>query len=254
MSLLNSTLQTLVLRLRDLTGNVTTQKIHNRIFDAYEAKSLVFEMITPQQQHVMQQFGGQIPHGHPVGLPMVIDGWPELMTNHSDKNIYQLLPRRAKTNASYQVMRSICAAPNSPFAMEHRYDPLELKFVFRAADFEYKQQFNNRNPEKVGNSIWFDGILKSPTDTGLVMCHHGLSPQHINTIVGTIAFLREWVGHEGDGDRHMNMKKQWKDLLGKRYHLFCGSSAVPQKDLISFAKNKNVFLYAKRGNDYVFQQ
>jgi hypothetical protein len=252
MSLLNSTLQTAVLRLRDLTGNVTTQKIHNRIFDAYEAKSLVFELITPAQQQVMRQYGGVIPVHHPVGLPTVIDGWPELMAAHNENNIYQLLPRRAKTNASYAVMRAVCSAPNSPFTMDNRSDPLEMKFVFRAADYEYKQAFNQRNTEKVGNNIWFDGILKNETDTGLIMCHHVVSPQHINTMVGTIAFLREWVASESDGDRHMQMKKAWKDMLGKRYHLFCGTSTTPAKDLVAFAKSKNVYLYAKKGGDFQF--
>ena len=43
MSLLNSTLKTVVVKLKDMSGNVSNQKLHNRIFDAYEAKSLVFE-------------------------------------------------------------------------------------------------------------------------------------------------------------------------------------------------------------------
>lgn len=73
MSLLNTTLQTLIVRVRDMNGIITQQKLHTRIFDAYEAKALVFEAITPQQQIAMQQYNGVIPPFHPAGQPIVLD-------------------------------------------------------------------------------------------------------------------------------------------------------------------------------------
>lgn len=253
MSLINSTLQTTVLRLRDLTGNITAQKIHNRIFDAYEAKSLVLEMLTPDQQRILHACNGAIPTGHAVGQPMVIDTWADLMQVHTQHNLYQLLPRRAKSNAAYQVMRAVCCSPGSPFIMDQRYDPLELKFMFRQADQEVKQAFNNKSAEKVGSVIWFDGVLRNDTDTGLVMAHPAISPASINGLVGMVTFLREWSNEPSDGDRHRQMKAAWKEVLAKRTHMFCGSGNVPAKDLVTFARNKGVHLYVRRGTQYVYQ-
>jgi hypothetical protein len=252
MSLINSTLPTTVLRFRDITGAVTNQKIHSRIFDAYEAKSLVLEMLNVEQQHVLHQVG-KVPPGHASGQPLVIDSWGDLMQHHRPDYLYQLLPRRAKTNAAYQVMRSVCSSAGSPFAMDDRYDPLEVKFVFRAADQEAKQAFNNKSAEKVGGAVWLDGILKGKTDTALIMAHPSASPAHVNQLYGTVQFLREWALANADADRHKQLKTSWKELLQKRTHLIIGTGTVPAKDLVNFARAKNVHIYAKRGNDFTYQ-
>jgi hypothetical protein len=251
MSLINSTLQSTVVRLRDITGNVTVQKIHSRIFDAYEAKSLVLEALNPEQQQVLAAFNGIIPPLHPVGQPAVLDKWEDLMALHNDSMLYQLLPRRARTNAAYSVMRAVSSSTGSPFRMEDRYDPLETKFVFRAADQEAKQAFNNKSSEKVGSSIWLDGILRNAKHTGLVMAHPAASPAHVNQLVGTVQFLKEWSSVP-DGDRHRDLRTKWKELLSNQTHLFIGSSALPAKDLVAFARGKGVHLYAKRNNEYIF--
>ncbi|EAN83302.1 Present in the outer mitochondrial membrane proteome 5 [Trypanosoma cruzi] len=251
MSLLNTTLQTLVVRLRDMSGNVTQQKLHNRVFDAYEAKSLVFEAISPEQQAVMQQFG-TIPSQHPAGQPVLLDGWADLLTVHREDNLYQLLPRRAKNNASYSTMRAICCSAGSPFTMDHRVDPIDYKFVFRAADMEVRNKFNATNQDKIPPTIWFDGILSAPNDSGLVSCHNSLSPAHINNLAGTYQFLKEWSNEPPEGDRHRQLKEMYSNLLSKRTHLFIGSSSVPGREILNYARSKNVFVYAKRGMHYVF--
>lgn len=252
MSLINSTLQTTVLRLRDITGNVTVQKVHSRIFDAYEAKSLVLECYNREQQAVLAQLG-RLPPGHPAGNPLVIDSWQDLMAGHNHEQcLYQLMPRRAKTNAAYQVMRAVCASAGSPFAMEQRYDPLEVKFVFKAADQDAKQAFNNKSAEKVGSSVWLDGILRADADVGLIMAHPVATPAHVNQLYGTVQFLREWSANDTE-ERHRQMKAAWKDLLRRRTHLIIGTGQVPAKDLVSFARGKGVHLYSRRGTDYVYQ-
>lgn len=253
MSLLNTTLQTIVLRLRDMSGNVTQQKLHNRIFDAYEAKSLVFEAISPEQQLVMAQFKGVIPPQHPCGQPTLIENWSELINLHNDKNLYQLLPRRAKTNQSYSVLRAICLSHGSPFTMEHRLDPIDFKFVFRPADFECRNAYNAKAQDKVPQSIWFDGMLSNATDSGLVLCSSTISPSHINNMAGCYNFLKEWVQTPTDGDRHRQIKELYSSLLKKRTHLFVGTSSTPGKEILNLAKSKNVFVYAKKGSQYVFQ-
>ena len=253
MSLLNSTLQTLVVRLRDMSGHITNQKLHNRIFDAYEAKSLVFEALTPQHQMVMNQFRGQVPPQHPVGPPVLIENWQGLMEVHNEQNIYQLMPRRAKTNAAYLVMSAVCASNGSPFTMESRLDPIDYKFMFKAADQEFKNQFNAKNPDKVRDSIWFDGLMKSENDSALVMCHHAVSPANLNTIVGTHTFLKQWSQEPADGDRHRDLKKAWGDLLKLRTHVFCGCVTPPNRELLNYAKSKGIFIYAKKGLRYEFQ-
>nr|CCC92921.1 conserved hypothetical protein [Trypanosoma congolense IL3000] len=251
MSLLNTTLQTLVVRLRDMSGNVTQQKLHNRVFDAYEAKSLVFEAITPEQQAVMSRFGA-IPPQHPVGQPLLIDDWTDLVNVHKEGNLYQLLPRRAKSNASYSTMRAICCSVGSPFTMDHRVDPIDYKFVFRAADMEVRNQFNAKNPDKIPTTIWFDGILSASGDSGLVSCYNTLSPAHINNLAGTCQFLKEWSKEPPDGDRHRQLKQMYAQLLAKRTHLFIGTTAVPNREILNYAKTKNVHIYAKRGMHYLF--
>jgi hypothetical protein len=252
MSLLNSTLQTLVVRLRDMSGNVTQQKLHNRVFDAYEAKSLVFEAITPEQQAAMQQFRGVVPPQHPAGQPTLLENWQELVQIHSDRNIYQLLPRRAKTNASYSVMRAICQSPGSPFTMEHRLDPIDFKFVFRQTDMDIRNGYNTKAADKVGPSIWFDGLLSTPTDAGLIMCYGVLSTAQISQTAGASNFMKEWCLKAADGDRHRQTKELYKKLLANRVHVFCGTNAVPGRELLNFAKSKGVFVYAKKGAHYVF--
>jgi hypothetical protein len=253
MSLINSTLQTATLRFRDITGNVTMQKVHSRIFDAYEAKSLVLEALSVAQQHALLQFGGKVPPQHPSGPPVVLDNWADLMQLHKDSNLYQLLPRRAKTNSAYQVMRAVCSSTGSPFAMEDRFDSLELKFVFRAADQEAKQAFNNKNAEKVGGAVWFDGILKTSSDVALIMAHPVASPAHVNQLCGTVQFLREWSVGDPDGDRHKQMKQAWKDVLQRRTHLIIGTGQIPARDMVTFARGKGVHLYARKGQEFTFQ-
>jgi hypothetical protein len=252
MSLLNTTLQTVIVRLRDMSGNVTQQKLHNRIFDAYEAKSLVFEAISAEQQAVMAQYRGVVPPQHPAGQPVLVENWNELMQVHNDKNLYQLLPRRAKSNASYSVMRAVCTSAGTPFTMDHRVDPIDYKFVFRAADFDHRNQFNTRSQDKVPPTIWFDGILQSPQESGLIMCHQSISPQHVNGIAGTVAYLKEWIALPGDGDRHRQLRQLYQSLFKQRTHLFVGTTATPGKELLNYAKSKGVYIYAKKGNQYVF--
>lgn len=252
MSLLNTTLQTLVVRLRDMSGNITHQKLHNRVFDAYEAKSLVFEAIAVEQQTVMQQFNGSVPPSHPAGQPISLDSWNDLVTIHKDTNLYQLLPRRAKSNASYNVMRAICCSTGSPFTMDHRADPIDYKFVFRAADFDYRNQFNATSPDKVSPSIWFDGILKGPTATGLISVHPSLSPAHISNMAGTLSFLKQWGKEPVDGDRHRQLKILYNDLFTKPTLLFLGTNSVPGRELLNSAKAKGVFVYTKKGMQYAF--
>jgi hypothetical protein len=254
MSLINTTLQTLSLRLRDMTGTVSVQKLHSRIFDAYEAKSLVLEALTIEHQRTMVVCNGVIPTGAACGAPIVLESWAELMAVHKPENVYQLLPRRARSYPAYQVLRAICSSAGSPFAMENRFDPVELKFIFRPADFDYRQAFNNRNAEKVGTSVQFDGILKTEHESALVLAHQSVTPAHVNTIVGTVQFLREWAADAGDVERHKELKGKWGPLLQKRTHMFLGTQTTPNKDLIAFARGKNVHLYAKRGSAYVYQQ
>lgn len=252
MSLLNTTLQTIVVRLRDMSGNVTQQKLHNRVFDAYEAKALVFEAITAEQQAVMQQYAGAIPPLHPVGQPLLVDSWSDLVQIHRDGNLYQLLPRRARNNPSYNVLRAICSSTGSPFQMEHRVDPIDYKFVFRAADFDCRTQFNVQHQDKVPASIWFDGILKAPTASGLLSFHNSLTPAHVNNIAGTEQFLRQWSNQPADGDRHRQIKQLYLDLLAKPTLMFLGTNAVPGRELLNYAKSKNVFIYAKKGLHYLY--
>ncbi|CCW64415.1 unnamed protein product [Phytomonas sp. EM1] len=252
MSLLNTTLQTLVVRLRDMSGNVTEQKLHNRVFDAYEAKSLVFEAITPEQQMAMLQFGGTIPPSHPAGQPILIDSWNDLTSIHKEGNLYQLLARRARNNSGYNVMRAICSSAGSPFTMDHRVDPVDYKFTFRAADFEIRNKFNAENQDKVPTTIWFDGILKAPKASALVGCYHSLSPAHVNNMAGTVQFLKGWVHTPSDGDRHRQLKELYASLLSNPTHMFLGANAVPGKELLNYAKSKNVFIYAKKGMRFLY--
>jgi hypothetical protein len=247
MSLINSTLPTLNLRMRDLMGNVYTQRLHSRIFDAYEVKSLVLEALNENQQRVLFAHGGVIPAQHPVGPPLVLESWADLAACHRPTNLYQLLPRRARSYAAYQVARSICACPGSPFTMDQRVDPIDLKLIFRPPDFEFRAAFNARNPEKVGTSVQFDGLLRTDTDTGLVMCFSHVTPAQINTFVGTVAFLRAWAADTVESERHRDLKGKWGTMLSRRTHCFIAvQQPVVSKDALAFAKAKNVHVFAKR--------
>lgn len=252
MSLLNTTLQTIIVRLRDMSGNVTPQKLHNRVFDAYEAKSLVFEAISLEQQAVMRQCGGKIPHAHPVGNPILINSWADLVRIHKNTNLYQLLPRRARSNESYSVLQAICASNGSPFKMEHRVDPIDYKFVFRAADFEERTKFNTQSQDKVPANIWFDGLLKAPTASALLSYHHSLSPAHVNAIAGTEQFLKQWIKNPTDGDRHRHLKQLYSELFRQPVMLFLGCHTAPGREIINYSRSKNIFIYGRKGLQYVY--
>ncbi|EPY29497.1 hypothetical protein STCU_04524 [Strigomonas culicis] len=253
MSLLNTSLQTIVVRLRDVTGKVTQQKLHNRVFDAYEAKSLVFECVSPQQLSVMTSYGGTIPSSHPVGQPILVDNWSELVAMHKDQNVYQLLPRRAKSNASYCVLKAICCSTGSPFQMEHRMDPIDYKLVFRAADFDLRNQFNAANSDKLPPSLWFDGILKAPAASALVSFSNTISANNITQLAASGTFLQQFVRDPPDGDRHRQLKLLYGELLRKPLHLFLGTNATPGREIVNLGKSKNVFIYSRKGRDYVYQ-
>lgn len=252
MSLLNTTLQTIVVRLKDMSGNVTAQKLHNRVFDAYEAKSLVFESISPQQQQVMREHGGKIPHLHPVGQPKLVNSWSELVAEHTDTHLYQLLPRRARSNESYSVLQAICASKGSPFTMDHRVDPIDYKFVFRAADFNERNKFNGENQDKVPPQIWFDGILKAPKASALLSVHHSVSPVHVNAMAGTHNFLTQWAKQPSEGDRHRQIKQLYSDLFRYPLMMLLGCNTPLGREIINYARSKNVFIYGKKGSEYVY--
>lgn len=250
MSVLNTSLQTLVVRLRDMSGNIAQSKLHNRVFEAYEAKSLVFEALSPSQQMVMRQFNGLIPAQHPVGQPVLIENWNELLQVHSEENLYQLLPRRAKTNAAYSVMQAVCHSAGSPFSMDNRIDPNDLKMVFRDKDIEYRNQFNAKSQDKITTNIWFDGIMSNNTDSGLVMCYGSVNAAQINNLAGTLSFLREWINEPSEGDRHRHTRDGYKKMISGRTHLFIGTLGTPSRELVSFAKSKGVHIYSKKGFHY----
>ncbi|AIO02130.1 hypothetical protein LPMP_345110 [Leishmania panamensis] len=253
MSLLNTTLQTLVVRLRDMSGNVTQQKLHNRVFDAYEAKSLVFQAISPAQQAVMKQYRGRIPPLHPVGQPLMVDSWSELVELHKPDNEYQLLPRRARNNSAYAVMSAICCSAGSPFEMDHRLEPADFKLAFKSqADHDARMTFNLKNTDKVPQTIFLDGLMEAPKASALVSFHNVLTPTHVNTLAGIVQFLREWCREPTDGDRHRQLKLCFKSLLEKPTHLFLGTNAVPGRELLNYAKGKSIFVYAKKGMEYQY--
>lgn len=253
MSHLNTTLQTLVVQLRDISGTVTQQKLHNRVFDAYEAKSLAFEVITAQQLSVMQQYGGRIPHLHPVGQPRLVDSWTELVQMHKPENTYQLLARRARNNGAYAVLKAICASAGSPFSMEHCMEPSDLKLVFKAAqDFEMRTEFNLKSPVKVPQTIFFDGILKAPNASALQFFHSSLTTAHVNNLCGSHQFLCLFAKMQSDGDRHRQLRDDYKALLSQPTHLFLGTNSTPGREVVNYAKSKNVFIYARKGDDFQY--
>jgi len=252
MSLINTTLGTLNLRMRDMMGQVYYSKLHARIFDAYDVKNLVLECLSENQQKVLIAHGGTtIPPQHPVGQPTVIENWQELEKYHKPTNLYQLQPRRARSNMAYQAIRSITACPGSPFSMDDRLDPVDYKLMFKPPDFEYRNQFNMRNPEKVGTSVQFDGLLKTETDTGIIQCYSNhISIQQVNMMVGSVAFLRAWSADTGETERHRDLKAKWGIMLSKRTHYFlvAGQQGSFGKEILNYAKTKNVHLFAKKPN------
>ncbi|KAG5467108.1 hypothetical protein LSCM1_01289 [Leishmania martiniquensis] len=253
MSLLNTTLQTLVVRLRDMSGKVTQQKLHNRVFDAYEAKSLVFQVISPAQQAVMKQYKGRIPPLHPVGQPLMVDSWSELVELHRPENEYQLLPRRARNNSAYAVMSAICCSAGSPFEMSHCLEPVDYKLVFKTqADHDTRAAFNLSHADKVPHMIFLDGLMEAPTASALISFHNILTPAHVNNLAGIEQFLRGWCREPSDGDRHRQLKLGFGSLFGKPTHLFLGTNATPGRELLNYAKGKNIFVYAKKGATYQY--
>jgi hypothetical protein len=177
-----------------------------------------------------------------------------MMKIHNDKVLYQLLPRRAKNNASYAVMQGVCSSAGSPFNMEHRVDPLDYKLVLRAQEFEIRNQYNAKSSEKVPQTIWFDGILSAPEHSGLVYHFNSVSAAHVNQMVGAHLFLKEWVQLPTDGDRHRQLRELYAALLKKKTHLFLGCTGVPGRDVLNLAKSKGVFVYAKKGMRYFYSQ
>lgn len=252
MSFLNTSLQTLVVRLSDMSGNVTRQKLHNRVFDAYEAKALVFEAITPAQQLVMKQFKGIIPPAHPVGPPVLVDSWSELVSVHSDENLYRLLPRRCRSNSSYAVLRAICDSAGTPFTMEDRVDPLDYKVAFRGADMDIRSSFNVKSTDKLPANIWFDGILKSKNVTGLLSFHNTISTAQVSGLAGTEQFLREWITNISDSDKFRQVKELYANLLKQPTLLFIGTNVTPSRETLNIAKTKNTYIYVKKGMRYSY--
>ena len=253
MSLLNTTLQTLVVRLRDVSGNVTQQKLHTRVFDAYEAKSLAFEVITPAQQAVMQQFGGRIPPQHPVGQPLLVDSWTELTQLHRPENQYQLMPRKARSNGAYGVLKAICWSAGSPFTMDQCLEPSDFKLVFKTTqDYEMRNDFNTKNADKVPPAIFLDGLMKAPTASALLSFQHSLTPASVNGLAGTYQFLKIFANAESDSERHRQLREGFRDVLSVPTHLFLGTNTTPGRELINYAKSKNVFIYAKKGLVYQY--
>ncbi|EPY42514.1 hypothetical protein AGDE_01409 [Angomonas deanei] len=202
----------------------------------------------------MAKYGGVVPPMHPVGQPILLDSWNELISLHSDKNIYQLLPRRAKSNNGYALIKSICCSAGSPFTMEHRVDTTDYKLSFRAADYDIRNQFNASNQDKVPHNIWFDGILKAPNASALISFSPTISNSHVSTLVGSHQFLREFIKQPAVGDRHRQLKELYAEVFTKPTLLFLGTTVAPGRDLVNSAKGKNVFVYCKKGRDFVYQQ
>ena len=115
--LLHSSLQTIPINLVDMTGRVTAQRLTARAFDVYESKSLVFSWLQRGATGSTTE--------------TLISSMEELAKVHRAENIYSLLPRRARTNSAYLVMRAICGEVGTPFTMDMREDPMDYRLVFR---------------------------------------------------------------------------------------------------------------------------
>ena len=254
MSVLNTSLQTMVVDFRDMSGTVGQTKLHSRVFDAYEAKHLVFEAITADQVAVLEKNNNVIPPNHPVGLPYLIENWTELQQFHRQGNQYQLLPRLARNNAGYSVLQGICMCGGSPFDMKDRVDVNNYKVVMRNGTdmIDFRNTFNQKNADKLIGHVWFDGMMVGKKDTAFVSCHPTVTPAQIQGLSATVQFLIEWSNDSGDWSQLRDQRRLQQQALQNKHHLFLGSANNPGREIINMARQRGIHIFVKRGPRFIF--
>ena len=67
-------------------------------------------------------------------------------------------------------------------------------------------------------------------------------------LVGSVAFLRAWSADTGETERHRDLKAKWGLMLQKRTHCFlvAGQQGSFSKEILNYAKTKNVHLFGKK--------
>jgi hypothetical protein len=246
--LLNTSLQSLMTNVVDVNGRLTKQKLHNRIFAAYEQKNLTL-LLRPRDKAA-----GQTTASAFSDIP--IDSWDSFAKSYHPDNVYELVPRKTRSTHAFMVVTALVNTPHSPFAMEHREDPHDYKLIFREPEQPAAKKWNATQGEKykstLGHGVIYDGILNARDAAAVILCGQDWNDKLLLQGACWICYMQEWV-NSSNAARYNELQSRWRSLLRKKNGLHIVVSAdrgTPNIALQGLAAQHNILLYARRqGSD-----
>ena len=244
-----------------MSGEVTREQIFDEVFDGHRLRRLV---LSTNMRNVDLAQGPKLPRD------IVVTSFGQLARVHKPHYQYKLLPLMCSGFPAFAALQGICGSPGSPFQIEHRRDPLPVKFGFagpahrdQLADLFF-DQFSEEE-KKLPNSakrppvtgIQYDGVLISKASPGFRDTSCGLM-----CITDSISakVLQEFYCMQRLLWSPLNAKQSmsvplYMDLVRSknRFHFLATKQPLTNRSsLLALAKEKNIFIYEQQGDEFLF--
>lgn len=109
------------LRILQLSGEVTHEKIYDEVFDGHKLRRLIL------MTH-MEGTDGSL--GPKLGKDVMVENFSKLKRIHQPHYLYKLLPLLCDRHETFSCIQGIVSSAGSPFALEDRKDAQALRISF----------------------------------------------------------------------------------------------------------------------------
>ena len=254
-----------------MSGEITREQIFDEVFDGHRLRRLI---LTTNMKNV----DPKLPR---LPRDIVVPTFSVLSRIHQPHFQYKLLPLLCTSVGAFAALQGICSSPGSPFLIEHRREPLTVKFCptgpanrdkviefFYDTFTEEEKKLPNSSKKLPINVVEFDGILLSKST------HSSSGGGGEVAMGGTTAgllYLVDTLNTKSLVDFHNMQRFFWSpayreycgsvplmnDLLTskQRFHFLATKQPIQgglRQSVLEQAKAKNIFIYEQRGDEFLF--
>ena len=250
------------INIMQLSGEVTYEQIFDEVFDGHRLRRLI---LTTNMKNV----DPALPR---LPRDIVVPTFSALSRIHQPHYQYKLLPLLCTSVTAFAALQGVCSSPGSPFLIDHRRDPLSIKFTptgpmhrDRLVEFffdtysEEEKKLPNSSKKLPISTVEFDGVLvsKLPGGTtvgGLLTLVESVSPRSIIDLHNLQRFFwsRSFAEHCGSVSLYADLIRS-----SQRFHFLATKQPMQsplRSTVLQQAKEKNIFVYEQRGDEFLFAE